>query len=274
MRHSNSFHRVGKVVRKNWDEIGIAVALGRMATLEHIDIKEYGYVVEAIRRSRTDLREADIETIQDYIQSLDDSQIPGFVSNIKGIAHEVYFVEAENDDGDEIYAYMYEDTNHATYDVVLYDKSGQELDELQLKATNSEDYINETVKEVGEENILVTSELAEKMGLQSSGISNQQLEADVHHIVDQLVENHSLWEYVPALSGWSISMIIATLTKRYLKGEIDRKSFFQMVGIFAGAKAVKIGVIILALSIPGVNVVAGAALVMKTIFSIRNVYGN
>ena len=55
------------------------------------------------------------------------------------------------------------------------------------------------------------------------------------YVRNHLLEDHSLWQYVPALSAWSIAMIAA-------------------------------------LSIPGVNVVAGALLFLKMGLSVRNVY--
>ncbi|WP_078544818.1 hypothetical protein [Litchfieldia alkalitelluris] len=268
------FQKVTKIVKQNWDEIGIATALGKFyMDKQSFDQEQYGHVIEALRRSNKQLHDADIDELQDYLSSLDESQIPGLVSNIKGIAHEVYYVEAENEDGDQVSAYMFEDTNHKDYDVVLYDEEGISTS-FQLKATDSSSYVNEAIDRVGEENVVVTSELAEKMGLKSSGISNAQLETDVETVVDKLVEDKTLWDYVPALSAWSISLIAASLTKRYIKKEISKKEYVAMLTVFCGAKVAKVSIIIALMSIPGVNVVTGAVLFMKLAFSLKNTYAN
>ena len=264
--------KIKKLIKKNWDEIGIAAALGHFSmTGTKIDYDQYGYVIEALKRSRKDLHDADLEELHAYVQSLDESQIPGLVSNIKGIAHEVYFVEAENTDGDEVKAYLFEDTNHKGYDVVLYDEEGN-YTYLQLKATDSPSYVHEAVQEIGRENIVVTEELAEKMDLPSSGISNAQLEYDVETVVNRLLEDRHLWEYVPTLSTWSIALIAASLTKRYIKGELPRKQYIQYMTVYCGAKLSKILIIIAAMSIPGVNIVTGALLFLKTVYNFINTF--
>jgi hypothetical protein len=267
-----AFSKVSRVVRKNWDEMGIAAALGHFYTNgSSFDEEKYGHVIEALRRSNNDLHDADLDELHDYLASLDEEQIPGLVNNIKGIAHEVYYVEAENEDGDTVSAYMFEDTNHKDFDVVLYDEDGNST-YLQLKATDSSSYVNEAVDRVGEDHVVVTSEMAEKMGLQGSGISNQQLDTDVETVVDHLLDDPSLWDYVPGLSAWSISLIAASLTKRYINKEITQKQYFTMLTVFGGAKVAKVSIIIALMSIPGVNVVAGAALFMKMAFSIKSAY--
>jgi hypothetical protein len=266
-----SFKKISKVMKKNWDEIGIATSLGKFFIDKNsFDYDEYGYIIEAFRRSNKDLHDADIEELHQYLSELDDSQIPGLVSNIKGIAHEVYFVQAENEDGDNVSAYMFQDTNHKDYDVVLYGEDGTTY--LQLKATDSTSYVNDAIDNVGNDSVVVTSELAEKMGLQGSGITNGKLETDVEVVVDRLLENKTLWEYIPGLSAWSISLIAASLTKRYINKDITRKEFLMMLTVFCGVKAAKVSIIIGLMTIPGVNVVTGALLFMKLAYSVKNTY--
>lgn len=264
--------KIKKIIKKNWDEIGIATALGHYySSQDSFDYEENSYVLEALRRSNTELNNASNEELHHYLISLDEEQIPGLISNVKGIAHEIYFVEAENEDGDQYKAYLFEETNHKGFDVVVYDEEGFE-DHLQLKATDSVSYINNAAEEVGEENIVVTSELAEKIGVKSSGISNEKLTQDVEGVVDHLIEDQDLWNYVPALSAWSISLIAASLTKRYIKGGITKTKYISMLSVFAGAKVAKLSIIVALMSIPGVNVVTGALLFMKFAFSVKGSY--
>lgn len=266
--------KIKKFTNKNWDEIGIAYALGDFyANGTNINMDDHGYIIEAIRRSKSDLANANVHDLHAYVSSLEEDQINGLVSNIKGITHELYFVEMENSDGDSIQAYIFEDTNHEKYDVVLYDESGP-IDSLQLKATDSEAYAQSAINEVGSDQVVLTKELAVKMNVNSSGISNEQLTTDVEKVVDKLLEDTGLWNYLPYLSTWSIALIASSLTKRYIKKEIDKSTYWKLMTVYCGAKATKITIIIAALSIPGVNVVAGAVLLMKMLFSTKKIYSN
>ncbi len=49
--------------------------------------------------------------------------------------------------------------------MVLYDELTGESIDMQLKATDSIAYVNDTIDEVGSEHVMLTSELAEQMGL-------------------------------------------------------------------------------------------------------------
>lgn len=264
--------KITKIIKKNWDEIGIATALGHFYTQgSQIDMDQYGYVIEALKRSNNELKDANIDELHSYIRSLEEDQLPGLVSNVKGIAHEVYFVEAENEDGDTVQAYMFEDTNHEDYDIVVYDTDGASTS-FQLKATDSTSYANEAIEEVGSDHVILTDELANKLGVTSSGITNKDLTADVENVVDHLLEDKSLWDYIPALSAWSIALIATSLTKRYMNKQIDQKTYLQLMTIYCGAKLSKIAIIILALSIPGINIIAGALLLLKFGLSAKNTY--
>jgi hypothetical protein len=262
-----------KTVRQNWDELGIAGALGFLAYSEQeIDMEKHGYIIEALRRSRTDLNDASVNEIRAYLADLDEDQIPGLVNNIKGIANEIYYVEAENADGDKIEAHLFGNTNQKDYDVILHNTDTDETKYVQLKATNNPSYIQEAIDRVGEDNVIVTSELAEKMGLQSTGISNEQLEVYLNFVIQELIEDESLWDYVPGLSVWSTCLIVSSMAKRWMKGEISRDTFIRMVAKFTGLKMAKVLLIVAALSVPGLNVVVGAALVAKMVFSIQRNY--
>ena len=66
--------------------------------------REDELVLNAIRRSSNDLKEASLEEIGDHVRELmkNPDALRGFGNNVKGIYHESLFVEEENNDGDEI----------------------------------------------------------------------------------------------------------------------------------------------------------------------------
>ncbi|MCA1053649.1 hypothetical protein LCM10_01520 [Rossellomorea aquimaris] len=264
--------KIIRIIKKNWDEIGIATVLGHFHSQgSQIDIEEHGYIIEALKRSSNELQEADINELHTYVQSLEEEQIPGLISNIKGIAHEVYYVETENEDGDALQAFIFEDTNHEDYDIVVYDQVGNS-DIFQMKATDSEAYANSAIEEVGRDQVILTEELAGKMGTASSGISNKELTSDVEQVVDQLLKDHSVRDYLPTLSAWSIALIASSLTKRYINKQINKKTYFQLITIYCGAKVSKLAIIIAAICIAGVKIVAGAVLFLKVAFSVKSTY--
>jgi hypothetical protein len=263
--------RVREIVRRRWDEIAIAGVLGDFYTSGNID-PENAHVLSALRRSRTDLAGASQEELRDYLRSLDEDQLPGLVNNVKGIAHEVWYVEAENVDGDGVSAYIYEDTNHPDFDVVLVDNAtGEEL-ELQLKATDSTAYVENAIDEIGAERVVVTEELADELGVESSGLSNEELTSDVEGVVNGIIDAPDLWDYVPALSAWSLALLVTSLTRRYLRKELDARQYRRMLTKFGGLKVLKMVLITAALSTPGLNIAVGAGLFLMTLRTVVSVY--
>ena len=271
MANRTHISRVREIVRRRWDEIAIAGVLGDLYRSGNVD-PENAYVLSALRRSRTDLTGASQEELRDYLRSLNEDQLPGLVNNVKGIAHEVWYVEAENADGDGVSAYMYEDTNHPDFDVVLVDDAtGEEL-ELQLKATDSTAYVENAIDEIGAERVVVTEELADKLGVESSGLSNEELTADVEGVVDGIIDAPDLWGYVPAMSAWSLALLVTSLTRRYLRKEIDAQQYRLMLTKFGGLKVLRMVLITAALSTPGLNIAVGAGLFLMTLRTVVSVY--
>ncbi|MCA1011745.1 hypothetical protein [Halobacillus halophilus] len=149
--------KVKKIIKKNRDEIGIATALGHFYSQgSQIDIEEHGYTIEALKRSNTELQKDNINELHIYGQLLKKEHLAGL---IKGIAHEVYYVEAENEDGNAIYAYMFEDAVHEDYDIVVYDQY-RNSESFQMKAQTQWPIASIIMEEVGSDQGILTEELA------------------------------------------------------------------------------------------------------------------
>ena len=69
------------------------------------------------------------------------------------------------------------------------------------------------------------------------------------------------------LSLASVSIVIWELWKRYRSGLLSYSRFKLLAGMAAGKKTIKIGVLVALLSIPGINIVVGAAMVAQLIYS-------
>jgi len=264
-------------LKKNLDELAIMACLTKLAFDTEPSFSDTDFaVMDAMRRSKNELSVASPEDLGKWLAGMDESQIGGVVSNVKGIYHEMEFVRLENEDGDSVYASLHGSTNHQGTDVLFTDIDTGATWDSQLKATNDTSYVQDWIDEHPDGEILVTEELAEKMDLPSSGLSNEQITTDTENVVDKLVdvsEQDELWDYFPALSVASVSLLVWELWQRHQKGEISLQRFKWMAATLTGVKVGKLVAIFSLLAIPGVSVVTGAALAANLIYSARKAVG-
>ncbi len=261
-------------LRKNFDSAAIVSALSAVALTDDaaaLEDRDYA-VLAALRRSNSVLENAPLPEVQGYLRGLDDDQVPGLVSNVKGILHEMEFVRVENEDGDSVYASFFDATNHPDTDVQFIDESTGEAWEAQLKATDDASYVTDWIDRHPGGEILVTDEIARRMDLPTSGQSNDQLTTDVEDFVDKMAEADdadTFWDYFPALSIASMSVVVWELWQRHRRGEINWEAFKRLTARATGLKLAKIGIIGLLLSIPVVGQATGAVLVAKLLLSAK-----
>ncbi len=231
--------------------------------------------------SRYSKETQDLESVRDYLSGLSDEQVAGVVPNIKGIVHEMEFVNLENSDGDSVTAALFPESNHKGFDLVLTDNATGDSWEVQLKTTDSSDYIQQWIDKYPEGEILVSEEIASEMGLPSSGFSNEEITVKVETFVDGLISARpdskafDLFSSLPLVSvafTVSVAFVVVELHKRFKTGEIDRKQFMDMVMRTTGIKAGKFGLLMVALSIPVINIVVGAGLVAKLLISLSDLW--
>ena len=257
-------------VRKNFDEAAILAVAGKLAFEPDPEFNESELAtIAAMQRAHPQAGDTP-EALGDWLASMDDRQIVGVVSNTKGVLHEMEFVRLENEDGDSIHAATFESTNHPGYDVQFLDsQTGQQWD-VQLKATDSADYVRDWIEAHPDGEIVITDELAASMGLPGSGQSNEALTARTEDVVDRLLGTDAqddMWDYFPALSVASSALVTWELWRRYQRGDITFDRFKWMAAKATGMKAGKLALLSLAMMVPGLNVVTGAALVAKLIVS-------
>lgn len=265
---------VVRYLRRNFDELLIVGALARLAISDEALNTEEQAVALALRRSSPNLHDATPEELSAYLQRFDEEQIPGLVSNIKGILHEVEFVEVENADGDRVQAALFAETNHPDTDVLLTDTATGESWEIQLKATDDAGYVRDWLEAHPDGEIVVTQELAEQLDLPTSGLENQELTVRTEQVIEKLCdldENDSLWDYFPVIGVVSVAVLIWELWRQHLAGEMTRVEFQRIAARLTGLKLAKIGLLTLLLSIPGVNVVTGIYLVARLLLTMDSV---
>lgn len=156
-----------------------------------VDSLEEQLVVEALRRSRSDLADASLRELGDYLSAMNPEQLRGVASNVKGIYHELSFTHASNMKGAD--AHLFPETNHPGADVFFRDGEGQVEKAVQLKATNSTDALSQHAERYPEVPLYATSEVAaDASGVHNSGFTNAALSEDVRAQLDQLAHLDSL----------------------------------------------------------------------------------
>ena len=255
-------------VRNNFDEGAILTALISIAANggENNLTSNESIILAALRRSAKKFEDASLEEIGEILNSYDESQIPGLVNNVKGILFELEFVEIENNDGDSIFAYQFEQTNYPTYDIQLIDEQTGAIEEIQLKATSSASYVKNWMDEHGE-NIVVTDEVAEELGLDVVGINNEELEVRVEDFIDKIkdVDENAITPMLVNVGTISLAISLVFLVKKWMSGEIKREEFLKTSALITGTKVVKFSIIAMALSIPGINFITAVGLATSLI---------
>ena len=208
-----------KYIKKEFDNILIVSTLAKIAyeNVGSFSEKEND-ILQSLKRANPSIENHTTEEISQYLQGLDEKQLLGLSNNVKGILHEIQFVEIENNDGDSITASMFADSNHRNTDILLTDNITGEISEIQLKATDNTSYVQDWINNHQEGEILITEELARKMDIQTSGISNNELTTNVNEFVDKLIaldENDELWDYIPTLPTISVAISSFYLFKLY-----------------------------------------------------------
>jgi len=265
---NNRFKRLTNYVQNNFDEgaiLSYLISLALKGTKGNLSTDE-SIVLTALRRSSKKFEDKSIEEISEILSSYNEDQIPGLVNNIKGILFELEFVEIENQNGDSIFAYQFEQSNFPTYDVQLVNEETGEIAEIQLKATNSSSYVKSWMDEHGD-NIVVTDEVAEELGLEGIGISNKELEVRVEDFIEKIqdIDEQSLISILGNIGTISLAISLVFLVKKWTKGEIQRDEFMRMSALIAGKKVVKFSIIAVALSIPGINFITAVGLASSLI---------
>lgn len=229
-----------------------------------LDEPQAELVLEAIKRSTIDLDEdASVNEISNYIRQYDDQSITGVISNVKGIYHELWYAELENQDEDDIRAELFEATNHPGSDIILINEKTGEREYVQLKATDDAEYVRQALEKNPDIRVISTSELAEKLGIDSTGLSNEELIRQVEVTIEELRSTGNLMDYLPEGTFWATIFSIFPVVKRWVQKEIDIKTCAVQITKITGYKFIKVFVLLALLSGPVTAVPTSVYLIMK-----------
>lgn len=189
--------------------------------------------------------------LRDAIEQLDDDQMMGFVNGIKGKLFELKYLEYLNDGHlpDGYHATLATTSTQPGWDIAITDETGQINDVIQLKATESAEYIQHALERYPYINIVTTDEVYSEvtMGdmanhLINSGISNYELTEYVQtHFMAMSDTGHEF--FLPSMIPYAIIAYSVAKKKElsdYKKGkEFGRRSLISYVchtlGIAVGA---------------------------------------
>lgn len=174
------------------DSLGISVSV--IHGYYHIDYipeeVEEAYKAAYPIKSQTD-------NLRDIIEDADDTEVAGLISGIKGKLFEMRYVDFLNDghlpDGYE--AVLAESATNPGWDIAILDNNGITVNELQMKATDSVDYIKTALERYPDIDIVTTEEVYNSVVMHefadnviNSGISNEELTS----VVTETLESDSV----------------------------------------------------------------------------------
>lgn len=145
-------------------------------------------VIDALRRSSLALQYASLSDLGNYLQQMDPQQLKGVASNVKGIFHELKYVDYINSSDLGWHAEIYQSTNHAGADIRITDKAtGTLLREIQLKATDSVAYVQQHIDRYPHIDVFTTSEVSEAIpAAESTGFLNADLAIATNDQLDRV----------------------------------------------------------------------------------------
>ena len=137
------------------------------------------------------------DNLRDIIEDADDTELAGLISGIKGKLFEMRYVDFLNDghlpDGYE--AVLAESATNPGWDIAILDNNGITVNELQMKATDSVDYIKTALERYPDIDIVTTEEVYNSVVMHefadnviNSGISNEELTS----VVTETLESDSV----------------------------------------------------------------------------------
>ena len=271
---------IKEFVQKNIDELAVISMISKLRSGEKIVSEEENIILEAMIRSSNKITDLDsaIEFAKTTAAKGTDS-LMGAANNIKGIAHELIYIKTENEDGDSIFAFMPKDTNHPQFDVLTVNNTTGEQKWEQLKTTTNSDHINSWIEKYpgSEGSLKVNIEMADKLGFESTGVSDRELSIDVNNFLDKLIQmdENALTQIIetsPPLTIIAASFVVYGLYKRYQQNEISKKQFISMSAKITGIKAAKIVMLLSLLALPGIGQVVAVYLISSLMFSAIGIF--
>jgi hypothetical protein len=153
-------------------------------------------VLDALRRSNLKLIDATENELGEYLRDFPTESLRGLSANIKGIYHELLYVQNYNSSNEETRAQVFGTTNNAGADIQIVDiQTGTVIEEFQLKAVSGTASVYGHLKNNPDIEVIVTSEVAMKLNddkVSDSGLSNEELTSRIGTDFQSMIGNSEL----------------------------------------------------------------------------------
>jgi hypothetical protein len=267
-------------IQKNIDELAVISVISKLRDGKILLTEEENIILEAMIRSSEKINDIDSAIIfAKEMSSRGSEALMGAANNIKGIAHELIYVKTENKDGDTIIAFMPENTNFPKFDVVRIDTLKGEHEWVQLKTTANSEHINNWIEKYpgSEGSLVVNTEMADKLGLKSSGISDKELTVDTNDFINKLIQMDDsvlteIFSNTPPLTVIAASFLVYNLFKKYKEKEITKEQFIFLSTKVTGLKAAKVLIFLSLLALPVIGQIVAVYLISKLILSAKGIF--
>jgi hypothetical protein len=272
--------RTARLLQKSGDEIGIITVIIIMNQREYeaLDTPEALMIVESIKRSTNELGpDASLDDVAEYVSQIDTDGMAGFINNIKGIYHEMEFVEAENTDGDHVFARLHTATNHPGSDVMLFDKGSGAVVEVQLKATDDPGLVENALARYPDTQVYVTTETAvlfkDNPMVHNSGFSSREITGQVEsELGDIKAAGAGPLDFIPQMALWSTALATTPVIKEWWRGRITREECTAKVAKITGLIAAKVAAILALLAFPPTSAPTSIYLVARVCYEVFRAY--
>ena len=117
--------------------------------------------------------------------------------------------------------------------------------------------------------LAVSSELAARTGLPSTGFSNTEMTADVEDLFERLSDTPSLWDAFPWLLLASTSVSVVTRVRGHPFDEPIGRALVKLTAVTLGRKATKMGSLLFLLSLPVIGAFTGAVIALRVLLALR-----
>lgn len=152
-------------------------------------------VLDALRRSSDALASASEEELGEYLRGLSPESLRGLTANVKGIYHELLYVQNYNAAHSDTRAEVFGATNHPGADIQIRDvETGEMLEQIQLKAVMDASTVHVHLDKYPDISVLATSEVASGLTdarVGSSGHDNEALQSKVVGDLATVADNSS-----------------------------------------------------------------------------------
>lgn len=226
-------------------------------------------VLLALRFAQPNLQSADLTEVQQFLHSIDTEHIVSLVKAIKQQLRGISCLKLQHQHDIMYVAYQKDEQN--ALEVCLQQPSGESM-QLNFALPPQTPAIESSIQ-APEDHLMAGAEILASLKHPPHAEQQVMLQS-VEDAVDLWLtikdpNDEHFWDYFPAISIVSVSLVIYALFKRYQKQEITWQEFCWRAAKISGIKVTKIAMIGVLLGLPVIGQVTGAYLVAELLLNAK-----